>query len=641
MLAITADICVAGRGALTERMQPASSKVNRKGSIALGSLGMGALHNHDSFAHLKAGQKESCAISAPVSPQVSPRSGAPSGQPPAGAAVPDLRRLSLMPRAEPLSLAKTFKFGRVRALTTASLLLSDMSHTARLRHVCAKAPKKRTIVDLEHVLRPIQRNAFLQKLPARKQMQVAKVMRFSEYEEGAAICRQGDKGDLFYILVSGGVRVCVCKENDMGEVMHREIETTFPLSAGCSFGELALLSEDSRRSASIVASRFCQCLTVGREDYLSILYDVQVQEAAAKVWDLLRSAIVRKYYEDSVLLTQQVTKNWHKRQVTKGSVIIRGTADAEPGPDTCCLWYIVSGNVAINAAGPQHADRFAPKCLAQLGPTQFFGLSLPSYCAVVALSECSLLLITSTDLNQKCDKNFAEEISAQARLQCAWWEARAASVATVCKDIERSARSAGGFIVPRDEPQHLTAEDPRGPKKACLARIGLPKLLRADKAHGAVRHKQLVRAAGATRSSLLPLALPSSSSTARPMTSDQRSARFRAFLQEGDKGQDAQVGQDSTGRWNPTVFQQDAHTPTPLVPVCKERPSAFRSQWWVARSQKEFEIPAFLPLAHRQGTMDRPARGKGKGKPATLLHVNSLLREYGVTGLNPQCSPQL
>lgn len=149
-------------------MQPASSKVDRKGSIALGSLGVGALHNHDSFARLKAGQNNSCAISAPVSPLVSPRCAAPSGQPPAGAAAPNLRRLSMKPRAEPLSLAKAFKFGRVRALTTASLLLSEMSHTARLRHVCAKAPKKRTIVDLEHVLRPIQRNAFLQKLPARK-----------------------------------------------------------------------------------------------------------------------------------------------------------------------------------------------------------------------------------------------------------------------------------------------------------------------------------------------------------------------------------------------------------------------------------------------------------------------------------------
>ena len=36
-------------------------------------------------------------------------------------------------------------------------------------------------------------------------MQVAKVMRFREFDEGDEVCRQGDEGDTFYIVVTGSV----------------------------------------------------------------------------------------------------------------------------------------------------------------------------------------------------------------------------------------------------------------------------------------------------------------------------------------------------------------------------------------------------------------------------------------------------
>ena len=223
----------------------------------------------------------------------------------------------------------------------------------------------------------------LAKLPARKQMQVAKIMRFVEYEQGDEICRQGEKGDLFYIIVTGRVNVCVCKEDVSGAVLHNDKpETTFPLNAGCSFGEVALVADDSRRSASIIAARLTQCLTVDRTNYLAILFDVTEQENKAKAWSLMLSAMVQKYYEgDSVL----PAKYWHRRMVPRNSVIVSGACDTTEGAeaDARCSWYLVSGSAEVVTIG---ADRFAPRSLAQLGPTQFFGLNVPPSCAVVASS---------------------------------------------------------------------------------------------------------------------------------------------------------------------------------------------------------------------------------------------------------------
>ncbi len=83
------------------------------------------------------------------------------------------------------------------------------------------------------------------------------------YDEGDVVMRQGSHGDHFFIIESGAVGVHV--EDDTGDVKRVNV-----LQSGDFFGEKALLSEDLR-TASIIAENHVYCLTLSRQDFVSLI----------------------------------------------------------------------------------------------------------------------------------------------------------------------------------------------------------------------------------------------------------------------------------------------------------------------------------------------------------------------------------
>ena len=81
------------------------------------------------------------------------------------------------------------------------------------------------------------------------------------FDEGTDVVREGDKGDMFYMIEEGTVAVtketigaapiCVLKKGDF-------------------FGEKALLSSDTRAATCTATSRL-KCLVLVREDFVRML----------------------------------------------------------------------------------------------------------------------------------------------------------------------------------------------------------------------------------------------------------------------------------------------------------------------------------------------------------------------------------
>jgi CRP-like cAMP-binding protein len=67
---------------------------------------------------------------------------------------------------------------------------------------------------------------------------------------GATIVRQGDVGEEFFVILRGVVAVMV---RDSNSVENQVAE----LTEGCSFGELALLEENSKRRATCICKETC------------------------------------------------------------------------------------------------------------------------------------------------------------------------------------------------------------------------------------------------------------------------------------------------------------------------------------------------------------------------------------------------
>lgn len=86
-----------------------------------------------------------------------------------------------------------------------------------------------------------------------------------KFKKGHVIVREGERGDIFYLIESGSVDVIKKNSGD------RPITT---LTTGQFFGERALLTEDVRQ-ATCVATSEVHCLFLMREDFNIMLGDLQ------------------------------------------------------------------------------------------------------------------------------------------------------------------------------------------------------------------------------------------------------------------------------------------------------------------------------------------------------------------------------
>ncbi len=85
-----------------------------------------------------------------------------------------------------------------------------------------------------------------------------------EYAAGDNVFREGEVGDALYFILDGEIRIS--KEiPGVGE------EALAFLSAGSYFGEMALVGDESHRSASAFASEGCRLARLERSDFLELL----------------------------------------------------------------------------------------------------------------------------------------------------------------------------------------------------------------------------------------------------------------------------------------------------------------------------------------------------------------------------------
>jgi CRP/FNR family cyclic AMP-dependent transcriptional regulator len=79
-----------------------------------------------------------------------------------------------------------------------------------------------------------------------------------EFVPGRVLCREGDPGGEFFVIVSGTAAV-----ERQGQFLHR-------LSAGDFFGEIALL-DGGPRTATVTVKEAMRCLVLGRGQFHNVI----------------------------------------------------------------------------------------------------------------------------------------------------------------------------------------------------------------------------------------------------------------------------------------------------------------------------------------------------------------------------------
>jgi CRP/FNR family transcriptional regulator, cyclic AMP receptor protein len=129
----------------------------------------------------------------------------------------------------------------------------------------------------------------------------------ARYVAGEYIFREGDPGDSIYLIAQGTVEVLLEPRSDTEEQI--PVTTMAPTS---TFGELTLVEENGRRTASVRCRTDAQLVRLGRDrlfrlcnDYPGIGFRV-MHRIAAELAAKLRSSnlSIREYYPSSKLLVE-------------------------------------------------------------------------------------------------------------------------------------------------------------------------------------------------------------------------------------------------------------------------------------------------------------------------------------------------
>ena len=117
--------------------------------------------------------------------------------------------------------------------------------------------------DVKQTVGFLQRVLLFQGLKTRQLEHLAKRFVERDFPAGQAMVTQGQGGEGFFIIVSGGAEVIRERSDGVKAVVNTFGPTDF-------FGELALL-DDGLRTASVVATEATKCLVLTRWDFLAAL----------------------------------------------------------------------------------------------------------------------------------------------------------------------------------------------------------------------------------------------------------------------------------------------------------------------------------------------------------------------------------
>ncbi|CAB3409252.1 unnamed protein product [Caenorhabditis bovis] len=163
---------------------------------------------------------------------------------------------------EPVAVRRKNKTASVQALTDVQLWVLD-------RSVFQMITQRLGMERHSQLMNFLAKVSIFENLSEDRISKMADVMDQDYYDGGHYILRQGEKGDTFFIINSGQVKVTQQIE---GEKEPREIRV---LNQGDFFGERALLGEEMRTANIIAQAPGVEVLTLDRESFLKLIGDLE------------------------------------------------------------------------------------------------------------------------------------------------------------------------------------------------------------------------------------------------------------------------------------------------------------------------------------------------------------------------------
>lgn len=205
-----------------------------------------------------------------------------------------------------------------------------------------------------------------------------------QFKAGDMIVCEGERGDHFYLIFEGKVRVDTAgkmragaadgKSSGLGDGGSEKTEGKI-LDAGETFGEIALLHSDVR-SATVTASTDCVCFAIARQSFRAIVQTnaMERRRVNMQLLDGCRLLVALKHYERAKLCDAM-----HIISYALGETVIK-QGDAS----SAAFHILVSGEVGVYLADKPD------ECVRTIAPGDYFGeVALLSDGAPTATVRCA------------------------------------------------------------------------------------------------------------------------------------------------------------------------------------------------------------------------------------------------------------
>uniref|UniRef100_H3HCB7 Cyclic nucleotide-binding domain-containing protein n=1 Tax=Phytophthora ramorum TaxID=164328 RepID=H3HCB7_PHYRM len=203
--------------------------------------------------------------------------------------------------------------------------------------VLTKKKHARSKADIDMLSEYLQTLKFFRSLPKAFVRELCTVVDFQTLLAGACVFREGEIGDLFYIIFSGSVDVNINSKDFKGNMQMTKLVN---LTEGSHFGELALMKGRGVRSATVVTREECQLLVICEKDYNATLRRMQKKDMAKRV-GVLDQIPMFQTPEWTGELLKELSYVLLEQKVSTGSVLYR------QGDRATHVYFVVRGEVVV------------------------------------------------------------------------------------------------------------------------------------------------------------------------------------------------------------------------------------------------------------------------------------------------------
>ena len=198
---------------------------------------------------------------------------------------------------------------------------NDKSAKSYSVRILSKRRDMRTQEELLAVASYLDRRVdFFRKFNRSQQIELARVSELLVVKPNVILFKQGQIGQGFYIILSGTVHMFVDSPHEEGQSIL--VNTAV---RGGSFGERALESSSSARTATVSIGEQAELLLITKDDYSAIVADMKAREKAEKI-ELLKNS--HCFHSLSPKGIEELTKYMEPRSYTLDKLVYKSKIKA-------------------------------------------------------------------------------------------------------------------------------------------------------------------------------------------------------------------------------------------------------------------------------------------------------------------------